>query len=132
MRIKSISRERARPLHSCLGFSTMKHTLASILIAAFSLLFPVAVNAQTTTYDVKIQIVSLETSGSNILINTNPRPTLDGSCTLDYWILLPTGVANSDRLLAMALSAQASNVDVDVTVIDGGSSYCMLDRLTIK
>jgi len=93
-----------------------------------------AFSAALVTKDIKIDIVSAYSDGGNVLVQTNPRHSIqDLGCESDYWLTLNPDVPGYQTLLSMLLSAHATQQPVSVVVDDTDSTkFCKLTRLSLN
>ena len=84
------------------------------------------------TNNIKIELVSVWTTSGDILVQTNPKHTIQGlSCTSDYQLKLSETAVGYDGTLSMLLSAQATQATVTVRAYDDqGTDFCKLGGLS--
>lgn len=109
----------------------MKKTALSLCSLLMLLFTPAQSFAETSRANVQVTRVSLTASGSSLLVQTSPRPFLDGSCTSDFWLILPISSTNYESLLAMLLTAQSRASKATVFAQDVGNAECNLSRLVL-
>ena len=108
--------------------SALAVLLFGLVVSGFT---PLALAASAVTHDVKIELISVDPSTGNLLIQTNPRHSIEGlSCTNTYWITLARSATGYDSVLSMLLSSQRAGSMVTVQAgDDNGYELCKLERL---
>ncbi|MEM8920845.1 MAG: hypothetical protein AAGB25_05720, partial [Pseudomonadota bacterium] len=62
-----------------------------------------------------------------MLVQTEPRHTLDAGCTSSFWLTLPVAsTPQYETVMSMLLSAHATEALTDVQATGVGGTYCEL------
>jgi hypothetical protein len=116
---------------SCYENNGVSKTMKNVFII---LIATISFGVQATTKDssnVKVQLISAWASSGGILLQTNPKHSIEGlSCTNDYWLELDKNQPGYQAILSMLLSAQATQKTITVRAVDDNSSdFCRLERV---
>ena len=85
------------------------------------------------THNVEVKLISVWASNGGVLVQTNPKPNIEGlSCSDNYWLSLGKSSEGYDALLSLLLTAQASKQKITVRANNNGSEpFCRLERVII-
>lgn len=104
--------------------------MSRILLFTIIFLTQNALAAYKDTDGVKVQLISAWANNGDILLQTNPRHSIEGlNCQGDYWLTLKKNSPGYEAILSMLLSAQATQKTILVRAEDSGTDFCNLTRV---
>ena len=101
-----------------------------IYVLLSTLCFPVFADYKETS-NLQISQISAWGSSGDILIQTNPKHSIDSlGCTSNYWLKLRKIDDGYQAMLSMLMAAQIAKTSVLVRAIDdSGTDFCRLERV---
>ena len=120
---------------SCFAQTGMR-TLGGVLVAASLGLSPASAATSGDGHTVNLLSIQSQTGSypnGRVLVQFEPRHTLDSGCTNDYWALLDPKDAQFENIYSQLVAARLSGREVEVSVQyragDPEPQFCRLIRV---